>query len=135
MNTQKKILIVNDNPYYVRAIKTMLESPYYSVEEAYTFDEGFDALNKGGVDLLILDMMMEYDAEGILFAVKVRKDTRFSDLPLLMTMDMERTISFFPEGKLIIQKFPHVSAILEKPITVERLLDKVDSLLGSKMWH
>ncbi|MGA1826041.1 MAG: response regulator [bacterium] len=135
MENNKKILIVHDDPYYVTRIMDILIKEKYSVEVSCNYHEGLEALKKSKFDLVILDMMMGHCMSGILFAKKVRQDNRFCGLPLLMTAGPEDQTDFFYPGKNIHPNFFHVSAIIEKPINVERFLNKVNSLLGSKTWN
>ncbi|MGA1867919.1 MAG: two-component system response regulator [bacterium] len=135
MRNLKRILIVNDDPYYVNEIMDILPKEKYAVEASFNYDEGLEALERGEFDLIILDMMMEHCMGGILFARKVRQDNRYCGLPLLMTAGHEEQFNFFYPGKNINPKFFHASAIVEKPISVERLLNKVNSLLERETWN
>lgn len=45
MNTQTKLLIIDDDPDYVSGIRSVLEKAEYSVDVAYNPKDGFQACN------------------------------------------------------------------------------------------
>ena len=53
-----KILIIEDEKKVAQALKKGLESEHYTVEAAYSGEEGFFLLNSQKFDLLILDLML-----------------------------------------------------------------------------
>lgn len=55
---KKKILLVDDDPDFVSAIKSLLEKNGFEVEAAYNGQEGLEQAGKFKPDLIILDMMM-----------------------------------------------------------------------------
>lgn len=132
MERIKKILIINDKPEYVEQIKAMLTNATYTVKVSYNSKEGFETLEKEKFDLLILDMMMGYGMEGIIFAKKVREDQRYNKLPILMTAGKEEPTDFFYLGDNINPKFFHASDLMKKPFDCDLLLNKVSRLLQTE---
>ena len=56
MNTQKQLLIIDDDPDYVEGIKSILEKAEYFVDVAYNPKDGFQNLKAKNYDLLLLDI-------------------------------------------------------------------------------
>lgn len=128
---KKKILIVDDDVDFVETIKVVLETKY-QVITAYSGEEGWQKLPEMP-DLIILDVMMDRRAEGFIFSRKMRKDEKFSKIPILMLTGMrEQTGFFFPKDDPRDNYFLPVDEFVEKPIAPENLLSKVEELLKIK---
>jgi len=126
------ILIIDDDPDFVMVTKAILETKQYSVKFAYEPEEGYKKLEEEVPDVLILDVMMGKGAEGFVMARKIRKDSRFDQMPILMITSMTEQTGFnFPgEGKH--SKFLPVDEYIEKGIEPHVLLEKVEQQLAKK---
>jgi CheY-like chemotaxis protein len=129
MNTQKKLIIIDDDPDYVAGIKSILETADYSVDVAYNPKDGFKALQTTRYDLLLLDIMMGRGAEGVALARKIRKDPILRELPVLICTGLREQIAFLFPGQSVHPHFVETDELLEKPVEPKVLLDKVSSLL------
>ena len=129
MNTQKKLIIIDDDPDYVAGIKSVLETANYSVDVAYNPKEGFKALQTNRYDLLLLDIMMGRGAEGVALARKIRKDPTLRELPVLIITGLREQIAFLFPGQPVHPHFVENDELLEKPVEPKLLLEKVSSLL------
>jgi CheY-like chemotaxis protein len=58
MSEKKKILLVDDDPDFVEAVKVIVESGGYEVRVAYDGQEGLEAVAEEKPDLIVLDVMM-----------------------------------------------------------------------------
>ena len=58
MTDKKKILLVDDDPDFVEAVKVIVESGGYDVRVAYDGKEGLAAVAEDKPDLIVLDVMM-----------------------------------------------------------------------------
>lgn len=126
------ILIIDDEPESVEIVRTILVTKQYKVSCAYSADEGFAKLEKEMPDAIILDVMMGKGAEGFIFARKMRKDSRFAKIPILMLTAMREKTGFDFLGERIHPKFLPVDEYMEKPIKPEALLEKVEQQLAKK---
>jgi len=129
MNTQKKLIIIDDDPDYVAGIKSVLETANYSVDVAYNPKEGFKALQTTSYDLLLLDIMMGRGAEGVALARKIRKDPILRELPVLIITGLREQIAFLFPGQPVHPHFVENDELLEKPVEPKLLLEKVSALL------
>lgn len=129
MNTQKKLIIIDDDPDYVAGIKSVLETANYSVDVAYNPKDGFKALQTNRYDLLLLDIMMGRGAEGVALARKIRKDPTLRELPVLIITGLREQIAFLFPGQSVHPHFVENDELLEKPVEPKLLLEKVSSLL------
>ena len=132
MNEKKKVLVVDDNVDFAEAIKTILETEQYDVKLANSSEETLKKLEEGIPDLIILDILMQKGAEGILLARKFKKDKRLSKVPILMLTSITKQTGFkFIEDDPRHSKFLPVELFVEKPIPPKELLARVKNLLSS----
>ncbi len=124
-----KILIIDDDNDFAEATKIILESRNYEVISADNTKEGWLLLENENPDLLILDIMMENKAAGIIISRQLRKKPEFQKLPILMLTGMRQQTGFFFPGEPKNDIFLPVSEFLEKPILPEILLEKVEKML------
>jgi len=129
MDTQKKLIIIDDDPDYVTGIKSVLETANYSVDVAHNPKDGFKALQTNHYDLLLLDIMMGRGAEGVALARKIRKDPKLRELPVLIITGLREQIAFLFPGQSVHPHFVENDELLEKPVEPMLLLEKVSSLL------
>lgn len=129
MNTQKKLLIIDDDPDYVAGIRSVLEKAEYSVDVAYNPKDGFQALQSKQYDLLLLDIMMGRGAEGVALARKMRKDPKLRELPVLIITGIREQIAFLFPGQPVHPHFVELDELVEKPVEPKLLLEKVSTLL------
>ncbi len=128
----KKILIVDDDPDYVNAVKMVLEKANYAVEATFSPQDGYRALEKGEFDLVILDCMMGRGAEGIIVARKLRKKKELGELPILMVTGIREQTGFFFVGDPRDETYLPVDGFLEKPVVPDVLLKEVMRLLQGR---
>jgi CheY-like chemotaxis protein len=131
MNTDKDILIIDDDRDLVSSIRIVLESKDYNVRAAYNGKEGFGKIEEKTPDLIVLDVMMATDTEGFDLAFKLKNNPKYQDIPIVMITAFPKKMA--EEGP---DKFQHilgeswpVSHFLEKPIDPEELLSTIEDIL------
>ncbi len=129
MSTQKRFLMIDDDPDFVEGIKAILEGAGYEVDVAYNSKDGFKALQTKPPDLLLLDIMMGRGAEGVTLARKIRKDPKLREIPVLIITGMREQIAFLFPGEPVHPRFVPVDELVEKPVEPEFLLERVTALL------
>ena len=127
--TQTRLLIIDDDPDYVDGIKSILEKAEYAVDVAYNPKDGFQKLESGDYDLLLLDIMMGRGAEGVMVARKINKDPKLREIPVLIITGMREQIAFLFPGQSVHPRFLPTDELLEKPVNPNLLLEKVEALL------
>ncbi len=127
-----KVLVIDDDPDMVEAVRIVLEREGYTVESASNVSDGWTRLEEGRPDLLILDVMMEEPDEGLMFARKVRREG--NPLPILMLTSVNRALGL-QIGKD--EEIVPVDEFVEKPIDPATLVEKVRWLTeerGEALW-
>ena len=132
MDIKAKVLIIDDDPDIVQAMKVVLESKLYQVSVAQSGDEGLKKVKLEKPDIVILDVMMETNDRGFEVARILKKDPELKSIPILMlTAIKEKTGLSFKEEAGDPDWLP-VNAYCDKPLNPDQLIDKVEALLGRK---
>jgi CheY-like chemotaxis protein len=123
------VLIIDDDPDFVEITQSLLETRQYKVSCACNMDEGFTRLEESIPDVIILDILMGKGAEGFIFARKIRKDSRFAKIPIVMLTSMREQTGFEFPGERMHPIFLPVDAYMEKPFESQALFDEIERLL------
>jgi len=125
------ILIADDDPDIVEAVKLVLEGAGYEVLTAPNGTECLRKLRERKPDVLILDVMMSTETEGFHVAYEIRNDPNLRDLPILMLTAIEQKFDFkfAPETD---EDYLPVEDFVTKPIEPDELLSRVKKLLEKK---
>jgi two-component system alkaline phosphatase synthesis response regulator PhoP len=125
----KRLLMIDDDPDFVAGIRSILVGAGYEVDAAYNPKAGFEALETGSYDLLLLDIMMGRGAEGVMIARKMRKDPKLGEMPVLIITGIREQIAFLFPGEPVHPGFVAVDEMVEKPVEPALLLERVEALL------
>ncbi|MFZ1043656.1 MAG: response regulator [Anaerolineales bacterium] len=123
-----KILVIDDDPDIVTAVRMTLESGGYQVISANTGHEGLEKIRSEVPDLIILDVMMETHTEGFQLAIKLHNPDpasewkRFKNIPILMLTAIHSTTPLRYEPDM---DYLPVELFVDKPIDPDDLLGKV----------
>lgn len=128
---KKLILVVDDDRDLVTALEAFLSARGYAVTTAANSKEAYARILESRPDLMILDVMMEYDEEGMIFASALKTDGPTRDLPIIMLSGFNAQADV--RGKVIAslmgQDIP-AETFLQKPVRLAELADRVEALLG-----
>jgi Response regulators consisting of a CheY-like receiver domain and a winged-helix DNA-binding domain len=120
MNKKARILVLDDDPDIGTMIKMMLEYKGYMVIVSDRADLAQQALNNGGVDLIIMDMLLS-GVNGTDLCVDLKKNPSTSRIPVIM-------ISAHPNAKEICLE-AGADEFISKPFDMNDILSKIDGLL------
>ena len=132
MTKPKRILIIDDDPDIIEALRLTLQGNY-EVHDATSGQEGLRKVKEVKPDLIILDVMMESQTEGFQVSLALRSRdpdseyAEFVDTPILMLTAIHQTtpLRFAPDSDYL-----PVDDFVEKPVKPGILLAKVKKLLG-----
>lgn len=126
-----KILVIDDDPDFLDAVRLVLEKARFEVDLALTPQQGMEKAKTGSPDLVVLDVMMPSDYEGFAVARAMREDLNMRDLPIVI-------LSCVHERKPVPYRFAPdetylpVDVFLDKPVDIDRLLATVKEVLGEE---
>lgn len=124
-----KILIIDDDPDIVEAMKVVLENKGYEVAAASSGEEGLDLARKDAPDLVILDIMMETGDKGFDVARSLKADKRTKNTPILMLTGIENKMGLSFKKEAGDRVWLPVDDYVEKPIKPEELVSRIKRLL------
>ena len=126
----KKILLVDDDRDLVMSVQAFLTARGYEVATAHNGREAYARILENRPDLIVLDVMMDYDEEGMVFASALKTDGPTRDIPIIMMsgFNVQQDIREKVLASLMGQKQPS-DIFLEKPVRLGDLADHIESLL------
>ena len=127
-----KILIIDDDPDLVEAMKVVLESKQYQVAVAKNGEEGLKKVRLDKPHLIILDVMMESMDKGFDVARVLKKDKDHKDIPILMLTAIKEKTGLGFEKEAGDPDWLPVDDYCDKPLNPEELISKVEVLLGKR---
>jgi CheY-like chemotaxis protein len=128
-----KILIIDDDPDIVTAVRMALESVGHTIVSANSGKEGVEKLKVENPELIILDVMMETHTEGFQLAIKLHSPDpsselkQFKNIPILMLTAIHSTTPLHYEPDI---DYLPVQLFVDKPIDPDDLIGKVTWILN-----
>lgn len=127
MAANKTVLVIDDDADLLEVAKTVLAGAGFSVLVASTGRDGLACIRKGGIDCIILDVMMATETEGFHVAQDLRADPKTAGIPIVMLTSVSKKsgFEFSPQTD---KDFMPVEVFLEKPVDPKRLVQAVRDL-------
>ena len=126
----RNILLIDDDRDFVLSTKTFLEGRGYKVDTAHNGTEGWRKIEADTPGLVILDIMMDYDAEGFNLAYKLREDDSRRKTPVIIVSGFERHLNEkMKEFEFVLGRDWPADAYLEKPIDLKKLAKSIETFL------
>jgi DNA-binding response OmpR family regulator len=121
-----KVLIVDDDLDVVEAVGTVLQRDGHEVAHAHTRPDGMAKVHAFGPDLIVLDVMMEYQDDGLAMAQDLRRQGFSNPILMLTNVSKATGLSFGKNADVV-----PVDDFQEKPIEPSVLVRKVRALLAA----
>ncbi len=133
----RRILVVDDDADFTASIAALLESRGYAVSVARSGKEGLEKISAEAPDLVVLDVMMEYDSSGYEVTEMVKFGPAFEcfrHIPILMVSSIptDPATRFSMAGEV---EMVTPSRYLTKPVDIPVFLECVAELLGQQPHH
>ncbi len=125
-----KILVVDDDPDFVRLTRRILQSKGYEVVTAASGQQALAVMRKEKPDLVLLDIMMSYILDGLDVSREMAQDPQLRDVPVIMVTSLTgaRAQGVMPAGS----EYIPVDEWIHKPIDPDRLLARIEDALQGK---
>ena len=119
-----KILIVDDQPFFIAMARNILQAKGYTVLSALSGEEGIQEARKSHPNLIILDVEMPV-MDGITACARIKKDPKIKDIPVVIltaTLDPQLNLRAFKAG---------AEATILKASSADRILNMVKVVLST----
>ena len=129
MQTEKRVLIVDDDPDFVRAVGGLFTSSGYAVLTAGGGREGLELAKTSRPDLILLDVMMRERTEGFFTLQRIRSVPALRDTPVIVVSSIytdQPSFRVSPEAGWL-----PASLFLPKPVDPARLLAEAARLTAA----
>lgn len=125
MSEKKKVLLVDDDPDFVEAVKVIVENGGYEVRVAYDGQEGLEAVAEERPDIIVLDVMMPV-MNGHEACAKLKGDKETADIPIiLLTAVADRvTTSTYTHRDMLESE---ADDYIPKPVEPKDLLELIEN--------
>ena len=92
--SEKRILVVDDDPDFVEVTRTVLESEGYAVMTASNGEEALEMARQEIPALILLDVMMAHVLEGVDVSHRLVEDPGLRQVPVVMVSSIAIICSF-----------------------------------------
>lgn len=118
------IVVIDDDPDIREASTLVLASKGHEVITVGSPEEGYDLVINKKPDLIILDVMMNEPDDGFFLAQRFRRENITT--PIIMYTSVSKTMGMsFDSSEMV-----PVDDFIEKPISPDTLIEKVNKLLN-----
>lgn len=126
MEERHRILLVDDDPLFVKATQLVLESAGYEVTTAKSGKEALARMRADKPDLVVLDIMMDTILDGVYVSRTMWGDEELRKIPVVMVSSIASTeyASQFP-----LDEYLNAVDFLFKPIQPSDLLESIQRFL------
>lgn len=118
-----KILIIDDEKFFIQPIRLLLEKQGYEVIEASDGLKGLSLARSENPSLIILDIMLP-GFDGFQMCKLLKFDSKYRDIPIIMVSakdsDRDKDLAAASGANLY----------LVKPVPLDELLSKVKDFIG-----
>jgi CheY-like chemotaxis protein len=131
MANPKKILFVDDDIDLLEQDKVLLESKGYKVITAETGEEGWKLFQKEKPDAAVIDLIMEQMDSGFVLCHRIKKTELGKRIPVYILTSATYDTGFkFSASTKEEQEWIKCDGILNKPIVIEDLLDRLENFVS-----
>jgi CheY-like chemotaxis protein len=122
-----KVLVVDDDPDFVRVTSKVLEKAGYEVLSATNGAKALKVMRETPPDVVLLDIMMSYILDGLDVSREMAEDPALKGLPVIMVTSLTgvKGSGMFPTDEYV-----PVDEWLSKPVDPDTLLERVSQALS-----
>ena len=122
-----KVLVVDDDPDFVKVTSKVLEKAGHEVVSAANGAKALQAMRQDRPNVVLLDIMMAYILDGLDVSREMAEDPSLKDIPVIMVTSLTGVKG---SGMLPTDECVPVDEWLSKPVDPETLLARIDEALA-----
>ncbi|MDA8126526.1 MAG: response regulator [Deltaproteobacteria bacterium] len=126
----KHILVIDDDRDFALSAMTFLAGRGFTVETAGNGTEAWVKIQETRPDLIVLDIMMDYDAEGFNLAYKLKEDEVRRQIPILIVSGFSQHLAKkMDQFQFVLGQDWPADGYLEKPVNLKELAAAIERFL------
>ena len=122
-----KVLVVDDDPDFIKVTTKVLEKAGYEVVSAANGAKALKSMRQDTPDVVLLDIMMSYILDGLDVSREMAEDPVLQDVPVIMVTSLTGVKG---SGMFPTDEYAPVDEWLSKPVEPDELLARVESALS-----
>jgi CheY-like chemotaxis protein len=122
-----KVLVVDDDPDFVKVTTKVLQKAGYEVVSASNGAKALKVMRQDTPDVVLLDIMMSYILDGLDVSREMAEDPALKDVPVIMVTSLTGVQG---SGMFPTDEYVPVDEWLSKPVDPETLLARVSGALS-----
>jgi CheY-like chemotaxis protein len=122
-----KVLVVDDDPDFVKVTTKVLETAGYEVLSAPNGAKALQTMRQQHPDVVLLDIMMSYILDGLDVSREMAEDPDLKDTPVIMVTSLTGVKG---SGAFPTDEYVPVDEWLSKPVEPDTLLERVSAALS-----
>lgn len=123
-----KVLLIDDDPDFIAAVKIVLEENDYKVLVEYTGEDGLIAARREDPDIVLLDVMLP-GKDGYAVCKELKEDKKTSSVPVILMTSIGSKLTESEYGKAIAVTH-QADDYIEKPVDQKELLKRIRKCIG-----
>ena len=122
-----RVLVIDDDPIFVKATTAVLQSHGYEVDSARGVDEGLAKMREQRPDLVLLDVMMDWVLDGVAVSRTMMESRELRRIPIIMIRSKlsSHHRALFPQDEYL-----HIDRWLDKPCPPDDLVSEIEATLA-----
>ena len=122
-----KVLVVDDDPDFVKVTSKILEKAGHKAVSAANGAKALRAMRQDVPDVVLLDIMMSYILDGLDVSQEMAGDPALQGIPVIMVTSLTgvKETPMFPSDEYI-----PAEEWLSKPVDPDTLLSRIDKVLA-----
>jgi two-component system alkaline phosphatase synthesis response regulator PhoP len=125
-----KIVVVDDDQDIRDSLQVILEGKQYTVITAANKKEGMEKIKSEKPDLIMLDVMMSSQFDGLDMSRELKKDPQLENTPILMLTGIKEQTGIPLKSSAGDPDWCPVDGFVYKPFESDTLLAEVEKLLS-----
>ncbi|MEJ2626972.1 MAG: response regulator [bacterium] len=125
-----KVLVIDDDPDFIAAVKMILEKNDYQVFIEYSGEDGLIAVKKQKPDIILLDVMLP-NKDGYAVCKELKEDEKTSLIPVILITSVGSKLTESEYGKAIAVTHK-ADDYIEKPVEQKELLQRIRQFIGPR---
>jgi CheY-like chemotaxis protein len=131
MSGPHKVLVVDDDVSFIESIRDLLDAYGYVVLSAQDGASGIEVAKVERPDVMILDVMMKTDTEGLDVARRVRDIPELAGMGVVLVTGVTKALHL-PRDLAPDEHWLPVDRVLEKPVSPDMLIRELERVLQKR---